>query len=84
MDILVPNKQSIAKTLVEFRRLPYFSEIYTDGFSEARDDETGILVDHYVIVCRYGDNPYLSQPEEEAEAADGSEQPVSDEAVVEE
>lgn len=90
MDIVVPNKYDIAKTLVEFRMMPYFSEVYTNGFTERRDDETGLIVSQYTIRCVYGDNPYLSQPEEdgaEAPAAEGgeaSEQPANDDEIVEE
>ena len=90
MDIVVPNKYDIAKTLVEFRMMPYFSEVYTSGFSERKDDKTGIIVSQYTIECVYGDNPYLSQPEEdgtEQPAAEGwetQEQPASDEEIVEE
>lgn len=86
MDILVPNKYDIAKTLIEFRMMPYFSEVYTSGFAERREPETGIIVSQYTIECMYGDNPYLSQPEEEgaAEGTEGAEQPASDEEIVEE
>lgn len=90
MDIVVPNKYDIAKTLVEFRMMPYFSEVYTSGFSERKDDKTGIIVSQYTIECVYGDNPYLSQPEEDgteqpaAEGGETQEQPASDEEIVEE
>ncbi len=90
MDIVVPNKYDIAKTLVEFRMMPYFSEVYTSGFSERKDEETGIIVSQYTIECLYGDNPYLSQPEEDeaeqpaAEGGEAPEQPASDEEIVEE
>lgn len=90
MDIVVPNKYDIAKTLVEFRMMPYFSEVYTSGFSERKDDKTGIIVSQYTIECVYGDNPYLSQPEEDgteqpaAEGGEAQEQPASDEEIVEE
>lgn len=90
LDIVVPNKYDIAKTLVEFRMMPYFSEVYTSGFSERKDEETGIIVSQYTIECLYGDNPYLSQPEEDeaeqpaAEGGEAPEQPASDEEIVEE
>lgn len=88
MDITVPSKYDIAKNLVEFRMMPYFSEVYTAGFSERQDPETGIIVSQYTIQCMYGDNPYLSQPEEEEAAAEGAEgeaqEPASDEEIVEE
>lgn len=83
MDIVVPNKYDVIKTLVEFRKLPYFAEVNTAGFDEMLDDKLGIIVTKYTIECVYGDNPYLSQPEEE-EAVQGTEEPVSDDAVVEE
>ena len=75
MNIAVPNKQSIAKTLVEFRKLPYFQLVEVNGFSEAIDPETGVIVDTYTIDLVYGDNPYLESEETEE---------VSEEAAVEE
>ncbi len=80
MNVTVPNKQSIAKTLVEFRRLPYFSEVIVNGFSESLDKETGVIVDTYTIEFVYGENPLLATEEvAEEEAAE-----TTDEAVVEE
>lgn len=80
MSITVPNKQSIAKTLVDFRKLPYFSEINVAGFSESQDLETGAITDVYSIECVFGDNPYL-ETEETEEAQDGEQQPSDDAAV---
>lgn len=79
MNITVPNKQSIAKTLVEFRRLPYFQSVNVSGFSEGRDDETGAITDTYSIELVYGDNPYLA-----AEETEGLDETATDEAVTEE
>ena len=86
MDIVAPNKYDIAKNLIEFRMMPYFSEVYTSGFSERQEAETGIIVSQYTIECVYGDNPYLSQPEEDdtAEGTESTEQPTSDDEIVEE
>lgn len=86
MDVLTPTKYDIAKNLIEFRMMPYFSEVNTKGYSEQLDMETGIIVGSYTIECVYGDNPYLSQPEEDdgAEGTEGAEQPASDDEVVEE
>lgn len=86
MDIIVPDKYDIAKNLIEFRRLPYFSEVYIDGFTEMQEPETGIIVTRYTIECVYGENPYLSQPEEEgaAEGTEDAEQPASDDEIIEE
>lgn len=69
MSIQVPNKQSIAKTLVEFRQMPYFSEVRTVGYTEDKDLETGIIIDSYTLECVYGDNPYLESEETESEQA---------------
>ncbi len=86
LDILTPNKYDIAKNLVEFRMMPYFSEVRTSGYSERQETETGIIIGSYTIECMYGDNPYLSQPEEEdaAEVMEGAQQPASDDEVIEE
>lgn len=86
LDILAPTKYDIAKNLVEFRMMPYFSEVRTEGFSEREEPISGIIVAEYTIECVYGDNPYLSQPEEDdgAEGTEGTEQPSSDDEVVEE
>ena len=69
MTIQVPNKQSIAKTLVEFRHMPYFSEINTVGYTEDRDVETGIITDLYTLECVYGENPYMETEENDGEQA---------------
>lgn len=83
LTIQVPNKQSIAKTLVAFRKLPYFSEINTVGYSEETDLETGTTIDSYSLECVYGDNPYIE--EEETEDAEGTdEQSTSEDTPVEE
>ncbi len=86
MDILAPNKYDIAKNLIEFRMMPYFSEVYIKGFTERQEPETGIIVSQYTIECVYGENPYLSQPEEDGatEGTEGAEQPASDDEIVEE
>ena len=86
MDILAPNKYNIAKNLIEFRMMPYFSEVSIKGFTERQEPETGIIVSQYTITCVYGENPYLSQPEEDgaAEGTEGAEQPASDDEIVEE
>lgn len=77
MTIQVPNKQSIAKTLVEFRRMPYFSEIRTVGFTEDQDMETGVITDLYTLECVYGENPYI-------ETEETDDQQVTEEAPVQE
>ena len=69
MTIQVPNKQSIAKTLVEFRHMPYFSEINTVGYTEDRDVETGVITDLYTLECVYGENPYIETEENDGEQA---------------
>lgn len=86
LKIMAPDKYNIAKNLVEFRRMPYFSEVRTEGFTEKQEPVTGIIVSEYTIECVYGDNPYLSQPEEDdgAEGAEDAEQPSSNDEVVEE
>lgn len=86
MDVLAPNKYDIAKNLIEFRMMPYFSEVNIKGFTERVDPETGIIVSQYTIECVYGDNPYISQPEEDGatEGTEGVEQPASDDEIVEE
>lgn len=87
MDVVAPNKYNLAKTLVEYRRLPYFAEVNTKGYQDQMSEETGITVTRYTIECVYGDNPYLSQPDEEEaveENAENAEQPTSDDEVVEE
>lgn len=87
MNITVPNKQSIAKTLVEFRRLPYFQSVNVGGYSEGRDSETGVITDSYTIELVYGENPYLAAEEtEDAEGTDGTvaDETATDEAVTEE
>lgn len=77
MTIQVPNKQSIAKTLVEFRRMPYFSEIRTVGFTEDNDLEAGTITDVYTLECVYGENPYI-------ETEENDEQQATEEAPVQE
>lgn len=77
MTISVPNKQSIAKTLVEFRRMPYFSEIRTVGFTEDNDLEAGTITDVYTLECIYGENPYIATEETD-------DQQVTEEAPVQE
>jgi len=81
MNITVPNKQSIAKTLVEFRRLPYFQNVNVTGFSEGRDEETGAITDAYSIELIYGENPYLAEETEETEETEDT---AVDNAVTEE
>lgn len=78
MNITVPNKQSIAKNLVEFRKLPYFSNVNVAGFSEGKDEETGAITDTYSIELIYGDNPYLETEEDKEESTDEA---AADEAV---
>lgn len=82
MTIQVPNKQSIAKTLVEFRRMPYFSEINTVGFTEENDLEAGTITDAYTLECVYGENPYIETEETDGEQTDG-EQATEDAPVQE-
>lgn len=84
MDVVAPNKFNLARTLVEYRRLPYFAEVNTKGYEDQMNEGTGIIVTKYTIECVYGDNPYLSQPDEEEAAEENTEQPVSDDEVVEE
>ncbi|MCR5655176.1 MAG: hypothetical protein K6G07_05990 [Lachnospiraceae bacterium] len=80
IDIQTPKKADIAKTLVEFRMLPYFSSVETVGFTESMDEETGMLMDLYTIELYYGENPYLVSEDEEAE---GTEEAPTDESVTE-
>lgn len=81
MSIKVPDKKSVAKTLVEFRQMEYFSEVSINAVSETKDAQTGELQTDYVIECLYGENPYLAAEEEAAET-DNSDNP-SEETVTE-
>lgn len=80
MDVKVLSKQSLAKTLQEFRDLPYFSSVQVYGFTEAFEEEYGAIVTTYTIECIYGENPALA--EETEESTETTEQPATDDAVV--
>lgn len=79
MSISYPGDQDVvAKSLVEMRKLPYFSSVEVASFAEMQDD-TGAITGSYTIEFEYGENPYLAAEES---AEEGAEQTATDEAVV--
>jgi type IV pilus assembly protein PilM len=79
MNIDVPGKLDVVKTLVELRKFSCFSNVTLTGLSEGRDEETGTITTSYIVECEYGENPYLA-----AETEDEATQSPTDDAVVEE
>lgn len=82
MSITVPEKVDVAKTLIEFRQMPWFSDVSVMSLSESIDQETGTVSVTYSIDCLYGENPLLAV-EEETEMAEPEEAPTNDEIVAE-
>ena len=85
MTVNVPEKIDVAKTLIEFSQMPWFSSVNVMALTETIDTETGTLTVTYNIECMYGDNPYLeTEEEEEVEApAEPETAPTNDEVVAE-
>lgn len=85
MTINVPDKTDVAKTIIEFRQMPWFSDVNVSAIAEAVDGETGAIMVTYNIECLYGDNPFLAVEEDtEADAAVETEAaPNNDEVVAE-
>ncbi|MCH5280686.1 MAG: hypothetical protein J1E61_04395 [Lachnospiraceae bacterium] len=89
MAITVPEKIDVAKTLIEFRQMPWFYDVQVASLGESIDGETGTISVSYTIDCFYGENPLLATEEDETEAdaaAEGTDAGAapSNDAVVEE
>lgn len=85
MTVNVPEKIDVAKTLIEFSKMPWFSDVNVMALSESIDAETGTMMVVYNIECLYGDNPYLTVEEDtEADAvAEPEAAPSNDEVLAE-
>lgn len=76
MVVQTTTKTSVAKAIVEYRQLPYFSDVIVAQVAEKLDPETGERLIDYTIICEFGDNPWLASDEdmeEDTEAAGGAE-----------
>ena len=73
MVIQTSTKTSVAKAIVEYRQLPYFSDVIVNQVSEALDTVTGARLINYNITCELGYNPGIASEddlEENTEAVD--------------
>ena len=76
MVIQTNTKTTVAKAIVEYRQLPYFSDVIVSQVGEQLDPETGARIINYNIICEFGDNPWLASDEdmeEIEEMTDGAE-----------
>lgn len=76
MVIQTNTKTTVAKAIVEYRQLPYFSDVVVTQIGETLDSETGVRTINYNIICEFGDNPWLAVDEDmeaDTEAAESAE-----------
>ncbi len=75
LGLRVPNKRTIAKTVLQLRSFECFSDIYIDSI-ELVEKEVGtskVAEVETSIVCTYGVNPDLAEPEDTAVETDAAE-----------
>lgn len=71
MSVMVEDssKKSVANAIVQYRQIPFFSDVTVNQVTEALDPETGVRTIEYNITCVFGENPWIVS--EETEETDG-------------
>lgn len=64
MVVQTTTKTSVAKAIVEYRQLPYFSDVIVAQVAEMLDPDTGEKLINYTIICEFGDNPWIARDED--------------------
>ncbi len=64
MVVQTTTKTSVAKAIVEYRQLPYFSDVIVAQVAEMLDPDTGAKLINYTIECEFGDNPWIASDED--------------------
>lgn len=72
------SKKSVAKAIVHYRQLPFFSDVVVNQVSETLNGETGVREISYTITCVFGENPWIESEETE----EATEEVVEDNAEV--
>ncbi len=67
------SKKSVAKAIVHYRQLPFFSDVIVNQVSEALESETGVRKISYTITCVFGENPWIESEETEEVVEDNAE-----------
>lgn len=70
------DKKRVAKAIVQYRQIEYFSNVTVNQISELLNPDTGEWQIDFVITCVFGDNPWIESEEsteEGTESADGTE-----------
>lgn len=83
VTVMTATKLDLAKTIMDFRKMPWFSDVIMPGYTEDMDAETGTRVLMYSIEFVYGENPMLAAEEEALDDAGDATQPSNDEVVAE-
>ncbi len=53
LNVLASSKKEVAKLLMELKALPYFEKVDINGVTETVDEETGISVVSFSVMCTY-------------------------------
>ncbi len=71
------SKKSVAKAIVHYRQLPFFSDVIINQVAEGLDGNTGVRTITYTVTCVFGENPWI-----ESEETEETEEIVEDNAEV--
>lgn len=64
LNMVVSSKEEAAKTLLQYKKIPYFANVTINGIAESIDEETGLTNITFTLLCEY---PVIANDEEVAE-----------------
>lgn len=74
------SKKSVAQAIVQYRQIPFFSNVTVNQVSETLETDSGVRTIDYNITCTFGDNPWIVSEETE-ETTDAAPEDSADVSV---